>query len=285
METENKTMSRLVGLAVTLTVAIIMIASLVVPVISDATDHTTNEHNLGIAIRSINDNSDVTITYDDTTPGVYVVNGSPANMLNANYATLTADTFALRVSSNVLYLNVFNQDNTYVSTLINSMDVTLSNGVMSGSINGNSVSLAYNYAYYVDNAGNFIMTNLSDNATVYVNSDSVMYCDARYNSTFWVCSGSIANGFKVVAMDGTEYEGHIHYTQLEGYHDLYAVSSITVCLGDGSTMTLTRFIAPAYVDATTIDNHSQDSVYWIIPVILITALIAMTVNSYRLKNQ
>lgn len=303
---------KLVGYVVTLTLSIILIATVMVPVISDATTTTetfTNDGYFRMTHYDVDDTDSVVVewTYDNNT--VITVDGveydltGPAS--SGVSAVIISDTAVLRASvaanyniGNVGYLT----DDTSIYAEVGnsgSISITFSAGSYSGSIvrNGSSTAVSGTYSdlYVPDSEGEYIMK--AADASAYVLSDSpiLAYGVTVVNTNLSTTAKGIGISGDIDDLEVTVWRGAsgftytdpvANYSAVSGYVDLYALDDITFTgtvtetvddetVTTDTAITYSYFLVPYQVTAE-LSQHLSDTeitLLSIIPLFLIAAVL------------
>ena len=302
METENKTMSRLVGLAVTLTVAIIMIASLVIPTIQDVDfNRVTFNNNATNYNHSVsNDEVDYTISFDGTSV-IYAEDG-----VNTTFLITSRENFVIASDAFVVIQN-YSSSSVISSNLAAYAYVFNETGSNAGFI---SASVLENYTIsYDSNLKTFTVYNGSTIIYTipvtwqYHMSPTGLYRTFQTTQSWYALDSDlqVAGGGWYSTGDNDTTYGFFAFNQAtdltvgSAYADdskvivssesvRAGISKITVSVQVGDEeFTPWNVIIPKTV--TSIDHTDWENLYWTIPVLLIIALLVMVVNSYRAKNE
>ena len=304
METENKTMSRLVGLAVTLTVSIIMIASLVVPLINDYSDDrtyeytnmTTNVVRADLYEISDIDNMLLTVTYDDVLTIHYNDLDQPvstwccylaSDAFNLrSYGTLSGFFTASGVTTNIVPSST---DNNVITLSVSGGMATLTyHPTASSSVTIQDLPITW-LAMQNSTGDNVIMLSESATRTIYytdinnvrganwINTTSEWYSfkGLDVNVGGESITADLVN-VKTLAGDGHSFV----YSSTLGDYTFNVDNS-----GEDYTVHPYVFVTDYLVTAVTPSDSSQIAVMAAIPTMLIVALLVMVTNSYRAKNE
>ena len=269
---KNTLLTMIIGV----TVAVIMAAAVLVPVLNDEMNHdvTFKTDSFRVAMAAAGDDVDVTITCDS--PGYFSINGGDSVTLHATYSYIFDDSsYYLRCTGG------YNG---------NSGDVWhITRGHISYTVNGTTYDADTDGdVYYCDPDGDYIMTSSSE----YVLTDTrclvtgMSYIDNGNK----VCKfeGSIADGFTLTYSTGTgdvTYSGTPIVEKVDGYENLFILSGVEFTDSNGSTITYNRFVCPASVTATAEHNENVDSLLSVIPLLVITAVLVGVVAAAVRRNE
>lgn len=310
MEAKN-----LLTLAITLTVGIILAGSLLMPVISDATETERTITNIG-DYYVLENPSEVTITFADD---VLTINGeiipAPSSANGYGVSVISIGNGVLRYTPNGQLIK-WGSITPYSSVPITEATITISNGALSGTVTYSgsttpaSISATLGDDYYVlqKTKQNDILT-LSTSKT-YVLEDTIVSCNgvtnvdsnAVYGTCVFDVVGSIKDGFTVKAYNrnaGTEITSNLGidnitpvYTKVDGYKDLYLLEKVTFTTTTDAETPVTAnlqyqyFVAPSEINAE-LANHlspGQIAIMNALPVLVIVALVVMAAGSLYLKR-
>ena len=174
----------IITVVVTVTVAVIVLAGILMPVLTDATkteDKYTNEGYYGM---TYTETEDITLEWDHTKPNIATVNGVDMNLPTDADVSLTiccGDTWLMR------YLGDKIEFYTNATTHIDASVTAGTDGTLAASEgsytftttadSNNTRTGTYTYLYCVDNDGQYVMKHSGDSA--YVNGDSIIYGQGR----------------------------------------------------------------------------------------------------------
>lgn len=279
---------RIVALVVGASVMVLMFSAILVPIIGDATDHTTtlkNVTNTTDRVYEIGNDVPVTFTYAD---GVYSINGVSYTPFNANYSTITSDGMVLRISGGAYTLFADG-----ASAAMASFNLTANNGSITGTYytttepdTEKTADWAYTYLFYQDSNGKYVMTGAPNApATVYLLGDTEVYCTGYNTSlgggtTRWFeFKGSINDGFTFSYGTTTLTDVTVNAVELDGYEEtVYAVTNFQIPINDELTVTISRYVAPAEIEVTATSDPAVDALLSAIPIIAMIGIVLAVVG-------
>lgn len=288
----------LTGFLVTVTLAVIIIGSVLVPVISNAAATEDTFTNSGYARYSAIDSTssdEIVIEWDYTNPTVFSVNGEDVDCSEITQYTsiVFGDDWNVRFVTNgttyggIQYIGTASTDYLQVTTAgTANFTATLLEGTATITDGTTTYTTDYTTAYYVDSAGDMIMKYKDETAYV-LKSSSII--NASGNTV--VSSASIGVRFDGTISDGYEFtfyrnsisatasDAVSNYEDVTTHEDLVEISSITFNLtpegGDATEVTYNVFLVPYEVTAERsahLDSASIAIVVSIPVIVLIGAL-------------
>lgn len=303
MEGWNKLVIPIVGI----TVSIICLATILVPVIDDATKtHTVFINNEGYyTMEEINPSESYTMSWVKSNTTVLVINGQSYNAYQAYGAAITsiiaADNWLLRynsINSASGYLQYYDGTNWLGDTNTKSMTIEASGGQctithVSGSDNVTTKNVTYTLMYAIaPNSTDDVMKKPTESP--YVNAESQIYAmgiTSGINGLVKI-DGSIAGGLNIDVI-GTDEESitniTIDSTAVSGYNNLYVINKITFDVtinGNTTNCTYSYFIVPYQITAE-LSNHLDNgpiSILLAIP-IMVVLVILMAAASMIMRNR
>ena len=306
--------TNLLTLVVTLTVGIILAGSLLMPVLSDATQTEKTFTNDGYyRLTQIESDSNTVIEWDYTNPNVLTVNGAEVTINSDSaeyvypYAIVTTDGWALRLAVSYssigldLYTSQYNNVVWYVTTTeaVNAT-ITLSNGTASFAKGENpAVSTSFTKAFIPDNEGDYVL-KFSDK-DVYLNGDSLIYSTGRSTLTLGESEnllihmdGNIDDGVTATVLNPSDYVVSnivIHKTVDSSYIDLYKFSNVTFDITDTDSNTATatygQVIVPYKVTAELSQHFDPAEIALLnaLPILIIVGLVMVGVGAIAVRNR
>ena len=297
MESKN-----LLTLAITLTVGIILAGSLLMPVISDATETERTFTNSGLGeYRFIESTEDYKLEWTYADPSKVVINGTTVEAISGNTILAMGDfTVRMGLSTTTGYaqLIVANNESGITANVSDSRNfsftyeagtITITNGVTTKTLDSDGF-----YALVPEN-GTHTMKQPTD--TVYLNANTSLMVmgltgvGSQWN-TGYLLDGTITN-YTVEQWTGvTSYPAtnvSDDSAKIDGYVDLYSVKKFTWDIdNNGTTQSVTYdyFIVPKEVTAE-LANHmtpGEIAIMNAIPVMIIVALVVMAAGALYLKR-
>lgn len=243
-----------------------------VPVIQETTSATDTFTNDGAFYVEVEPNDTYTIEYDNTVANnTIIVNGTEIT-LDRDYTLVALENAILRLNSSGHKLD-WNGNGSYIVN-INKLDLTIASGSITGTYTSTGdetewPTMTYDKIYVISpTEQSLIMSDYS--VPVKVKGDSELFAMGRtilndngVNKQFLVqIVGSIDDGVNVIISNvstGIDIGAvitdlSINYTPVQGYNDLYTLTSITFKAateigGQTSNVTFSAYIVPAEVTA------------------------------------
>lgn len=295
-------MSKLLGTILTITVAIICIATILVPTISDATKTEKIFENTGIYFDTDNAVSH-TLEYAD---GVLTVDGGTVTLPTEGQTPIViADGFNMIYKNNANFVVVIDGIITCTSA-----NFAIEDGTISGTITYSSTTASKTATY--TNIAVAVPTQTTQTFTYmpYVNdgdtisSTGVMtFNDSGGNQhpLQWSFEGIIGGNCTVTTLSGvaSQYSFsniEINYSEINGYEDLYRVESISFdvdytnpnnsSVTSNFTVTSMNVIAPESTTAELTDHltSSQIAILAVIPLLMIVSVLIIVANRLRYND-
>ena len=281
---------KIIGISIAAFIGIIVLGSVLMPILDDATATTDTFTNEGLFyLKEVDADSDtVVLAWDHTKPYVIAVNdvetALPQTVSFGAVSIIMADTWAVRYIPGSS-LDLFGDAGGIITTgnVANETDltITLSGGVASFSTT--ELTQSYTTAYHISDNGPYVMKTAADEA--YVNGDSLIYCTGRTN---------IAGGQKNINVTGDIDDGitatiiypHgwttsnvvITSEEVSTHIDLYKFSQVSFDMTDGNataTPTYSQVIVPYEVTAERSEHFTpgQNAIFAAMPVMIILAIL------------
>lgn len=281
MESKN-----LLTLAITLTVGIILAGSLLMPVISDATETERTFENTGYYyMTDVGADESYTYEFVSSPAKAWTVNGEALSFPEGAFNVLVTDEHFVRSNGQI------------ESSSVASMTVTVTAESITGTYTASGVSHDIDWAvdgFYgaVPTKDSFIMTN--PDATTYVKSDTEVLGFGLSNLSGQYPIFHIVGDMENVTVTSpdtsiTIANVAINKTPVDGFIDLYKFESITfdATKGDNTaTITYNRVIVPTEVMAELSQhlNSGEIAILNALPVLIIVALVMMAAGALYLKR-
>lgn len=277
---ENATMGKLVGVVLTLAVAIIMIASVLVPVISDAQMNSGDELTYNNSIESARYSAVIDGEYNYSSDGWFFNGEKISDMVNApliesdvvyvgGYAGSTLFTFAIYSSTSAAYRS----SSTPLTMIISGNTCTISTTsevLYSGEFGWMYVKSADGPYCFKQGSADAYANSINDfvYCGIYTTGENDTYyyaIDGQAHSTQYE-NAELNNG--LVLVDGTTdiYKGH---------------NTITI---DGETFTPFWWLVKEEINGHE-SSGAVYSLYGVIPIMVIVALVALAANLVRSKME
>lgn len=302
--------TNLLTLVVTLTVGIILAGSLLAPVVADATTTERTFVNDGAFYVEVDPSETYTVEYDKAADlGVVYINGEPLSVnFSTGYTILAIDNAILRLQSGDTTIQ-YKGNGSYI-TGIKNLDITVANGTITGTYIGTSnVETAWPTTTYTEchiaspAKQDFVMTEY--NSTVKMKGDSEIFAFGQTsvkNNTvllLFKIEGNIKDGVTVTALGSSSgvvdsnavvSDLTINATPVNGYIDLYDLSSITFNVGYEDTttaVTYSAYIVPESVTAELANhfNSGEIAILNAIPMLIIIGLVLLGVGAIFVRNR
>lgn len=291
-------MHKLIEASVFAAIGVLVFASLLIPVVDQATATTDTFNNNGyFKMSEITEDTDTTIVWNYTDPTKLNINGEEVNVdipiglrvsiVGADstiirYFHPTAENWGIQMYSSAGYIQASIADSTNMTISINNLTISADNG-------NTTKSIGITQGYVIDPAGVWIMKDTNNPAYIHKN-DSVMILAGITNipgagDTGLYAEGTITDGldFTYVPTSSTVPavsfgEVTFNYAEVAGYIDLVSLSSCVFDItnnGTTGTATYSYFIVPATVTAEKAIHADEPTreVLEIMPLILIAGLI------------
>lgn len=283
--------NKYIGLIIGLVVGVLLIGSLLVPTINDATITEQKFDNTAGAlgrVSIIDEESDYTFSWNPGSSSIEV-NGQTIDMINNETIICKSADSMVRYTNG--YFQYWSDALTTIGGPAQAFVLDITNGVMT--ISGDDISTITK-----DVVGGFILSDTGDyvlkspTQKAYMNSDSPIVAMGVTTMT-----GNINAALSIVGTMGdiditTTYPANVNFTfenvvvdstAVSGYNDLYTLQKITFVANDGTNTTdctYSYFIVPAEVTAELADHLSAGEIAMIavIPVLMIASLLIFAVR-------
>lgn len=308
--------TNLLTLVVTLTVGIILAGSLLMPVISDATNTTETINNDGyFRMQKITDEDETvyTLTWDKTSDKV-LLNGNEIEMSGkSTYASLSGVSIAMTDTSLSRYVPGL-RIQTWISSIGGStgyssttMELEFNQGTLTITSNKDLESeivrtTSYEYAYFASNTGDYVMKEMDKKAAVF--ADSEIYAMGVTNINNSTTPGtpilsvlkmtgdaSSVEFSEIYGLVGTPTFSDIEIVKSEnskyvGVYDLDKVTATVTYDSADTAITYSYFIVPYQVTAELSQHltNGEIAILNALPVLIIVALVMMAAGALYLKR-
>lgn len=292
---------KIVSVLVGVTISIIMVGFVLTPVINDAVDNTKVYYNNEYGpFADVPNNETVTIVVSTTigTAGTttLTVNGENVSTPQGPRAVLLADTFIIYQNySNGIAFNGINGDTLIHDTDYSDITITLDGGVanITASVGDTNreFSLPYEWAYYRSNIGDYRLIDfIASNATVYINStDQVKGC--QYNTPINSFYSFVGTDVTVYSPSVSNAVANVELTDVMNNVKSFVISPSRENAGafqfnydvNGETKVVTPyyFVVPYKVYGQTEASIQASNILFVIPSMMLVAVIAMMVTLIR----
>ena len=294
-----------------ITIAVIVCAVVLIPVVQESTqanDTFTNDGYFRMTKISSTDD-DITITWDYTKPYVFTVNGVDANIPYGSttgvifpYSVMSSSDWGLRFTStnngNDVNLTVFDSLSIPWSVSTSSSKnatITLSSGTISFLVDGGTAyTESYDTVFIPDDSGDYIMKKAT--TPVYVNGDSEICVSGRTtlsmggsNKNYNInVDGTIDDGFTPTiihpASGVTTSNVVVTSTQDAQHINLYQFDKVTFDVTDGDDTkgaTYSQMIVPYQVTAerSVHPDTTTTQLINVIPILVIIGIVMLAVGT------
>lgn len=295
--------TNLLTLVVTLTLGIILAGSLLMPVISDATETERTFTNDGlIRMDKVDTDYSASIFWDHTDPTVITVNDETYELPQNLPIALTVggtEEFFIRYNTDAVY--IFQNNSTMAASVTNGTDltVTIANGEITSTDGTYTITFTYSDSLFiVSDKGKYVMKNTSEAAYVKGDSDIHAYGRTYLTGTIntacnFAIDGTITDGFTIEGWGTTSTITATEYTVtsevVAGYVDLHKFTKIDFTASDGTntaTATYGQVIVPYEVTAELTNhlNSGEIAIMNALPIMIIVALVVMAAGALYLKR-
>lgn len=304
--------NKLVQVVIAITVGIVVLGSLLVPVITEASTTEKTFTNEGYyTMDQLDTTASLTMVWNSSNPDAVTIGDETVDMsfatVNLGYTIVGSDNFAIRFTktTNGTIIQGFGSEyfNQGSGTIVT---ITIENGSVSAHTNRADISggltTTYTYsssAYVINPDGDgeytYVMKNASTSA--YVNGDSMIHFIGATNVS---SSGTVAVYGEGTLDDGIDLETiglrnvstatystpTATYSAVSGYDDLFSLDKYEFTITyDGTSSydaTYSYFIVPAEVTAEKSEhlNTSEIGLLAVIPVLIIVALLIVAVRTF-----
>lgn len=275
------TLSKILGIVV----AIILTATLLVPIVDDAIRSNQVEYKnipTGQSAYFMGADDTLTIEFDGTTQPL--LNGSLSN--TKDIAFFASDNMYIQYFSGPKQCRACYWDGSSVVLIngVTEMDLTVTDKTINGTIIKESTETTLtdidlgDWAAYASNEGNYVMITPASTQTFYINDIDQMYGtgEKTVSSTVFVSfDGSSA------AKNGTATEPTYTTTKVTGYEDLYTLSTAAYTIDSEATLI---WLAPKVVYGTEDGNGVPNGLIAIIPLFAIIAIMVSAVGLIALRR-
>lgn len=300
--------NKLIPIVLTLVVGIILAGSVLMPVLNDATKTEQTFANKGAFFVELDPSDSYTIEYDGNANNTIVVNDT-AITLNKDYTLVALDNAILRLNAATHKFD-WNGNGSYLAGMTE-FSLTFADGSISGTYKttGDTTAwptMSYDKIYVISpDAQPLIMSDYSEPVKIKGDSEIVAFGrsvlnDAGTNKQYLIqIEGTINDGVTVTVSNvssgqdigATITDLSINCTPVQGYNDLYDLTSITfkaaVSEGDTTTnVTFSAYIVPSEVTAE-LSQHltpGQIALLGAIPIMVIVALLVVAVGVVARRN-
>lgn len=307
---EKMETNKLVAGIVATAIAVIVLAGVLMPALSDATTtHETFKNEGYYRMSKLTTSDEMTLFWDHTKPYEITVNDVAVALPESGtiwYTTIGSDEFLLRYIANDQAVSLFDQGTgiSYLATAGNGTDmtITISNGSVTfdNGVNTPKTKTFTDYCFVVSPDGKYIMKDRSENAYVMANSEirGIGRTTLPYSTTLSVSynvSGTIKDGFEVDYFGTTETltnsTPEVTATAVNGFKDLYSFDKLTWTATNSSnetaTVTYSQVIVPYEVTAERAQHlePAMNTILSVIPIIIIVAVLLGVVAIFIIRRE
>lgn len=299
--------TKLIGISIAAVVGIIVLGSVLMPILDDATATTDTYTNEGLFyLKKIDTSADtVTISWDYTDPAVLTVNGNAVDLpLSGSilYSPIDGDDWAIRcghTESDTTFNGLYTTGAVTFALSTSdekNMNIVLDSGTATVTIGTDEYEYTYTECYHIDTDGSYVMKKSTD--YVYLNGDSEIYCIGRSTWTGGNVNirvdGNIDDGINITPINREGYtvsDEVYDYTEVNEHEDLYSFKGLSFVVTDTASppkthaITYSQVIVPAEVTAERSVHFTdgQNAILGAIPIMIIVAIllgvIALVVRS------
>lgn len=272
---------KLIGLFVTLTVGIILVATLVVPVINSAETEYTETY--------ANGSAEITQIYSDSPDDLTIVFEADASTFTVNdveydagtytrWGIFASDALSIQIGSasgvDTLYIM---QPSVAVTTGTLSEGFTLT-ATADGDLTlvygseSTTITTTYNWMIYLDSDGSLVWASVSEDEPRYIKAETDVY--VAYSFASGANYLTYADG--VAAKNGTETTVEFTTSEVSGTDgEILELTAVTF----ESSKTVTYLYVPVSVDYVSSENGAAINLLFVIPLLLIVSLLVMVVRA------
>lgn len=266
----------IVGIAISLMV----VATVLVPIVSDASDDTRTVFNNNIGIYAMSTGDNLTFSYD---AGIFSVNGEVAS--NNGYAQyVISDAISLKGSGSSVSVTYKNAEGESASFFTEAFTATVEGNVLTMTYSSGDLTVPFNWLYHVSISGDYRLADLNNNVirSPYLNS---------FNDLV-ILSNRVPNSFVTIrdgVLDSTTEGVSFNYTveKIAGYDDLISIQ-LSNNLADsdlsftyeGETYAASACLFPYEVVAHKQGLTLVDELYLMIPVLVIVSILLVAVRIF-----
>ena len=299
---------KIVGVTLAAFVSLVVLASVLIPVLDDATETHDTFTNTGLYhMEKLDASRDFVLKWEYASPNQVTLDGETIALSQGGYplTILFNEDIMLRVSYGTSCEAFGATDdlgaNTIIGAAVNTttdLTVTASNGTITMTNGTDTKTCDTSAGMIVSPDGPYVMKNY--NTTAYMDGDSEFYVagytyralGVAYTNFVGIFSGTINGGIDPISYVPSTYtisDPTFTYTDhSDKYTDFYDFAGFSIGLTDGTnsgTVTYTQLIVPAEVDAEYAQHLTtgQNQLLGVIPVLVIVAIllavIALVVRS------
>lgn len=304
--------NKLIQIVITITVGIVVLGSLLVPVITEASTTETKFTNDGYYFMTFEDEgTEMTVNWDYTQPTVLTVNSTEVplpdkdHMSSIPFTIFCSKTWYLRYAydnTDGYYVGIYQNanTNTYSGAVSAERSLTVTVGADGTTTVNNGTEHTWSNAsggfYVISETGEYVMKTMDSDAYVHGDSEIFGYgrTYARYYNYTSELSGSVNDGITgefhpestIITAGWTISDVTLNSETVSSYTDLYTVSSMTYEI-TGETIlpyeaTFSQFIVPYEITAEKSQHLDTAEIGLLaaIPVLMIVALLVITVRIF-----
>lgn len=297
-------MNKLIGTTLGIAISIIVVASILVPTLNEATtteETFTNEGYARYTSAAASSTDEITITWDYTEPTIFTIGEQDidCSAMTAYTSVVLGDDWSIRFVTNgsnygsIQYLGPSSSDYLGVSTAgTANCTITLNAGTMTITDGTSTKTADYTNVYYPDNSGIMTMKKSSSNAYLLSDSSIVVANGATALSTSGTVgiafSGTIEAGYDFTlyrdSNDCTIDNVESNYSVIDDYVNLVELSTITFDIttsgGDVTTATYSYFLVPYEVTANLAHplGSAEIALLDVIPILMIISIVMLAIG-------
>lgn len=279
--------TKLIGISIAAFIVIIVLGSVLMPILDDATTTEEKFENVGYFYMT-----------DPTETHTYVFDGTKwtvdGEVLDHTLAGVNV------IATNYLFIRDIGQVRGGVNATMKSCDLTVANGAITGTyVDGSDQTQTANWAFTTfygatNDKASYIMSDRNNTPIAYVKGDSEVFgyglTTLDGNQTTFQVTGNLDDGITVTCPNTSVTISNISYnvTPVEGYIDLYTFTSVTFTAtlsGTDYDVTYNIVVLPSEVTAERSVHFTDgmNQLLLIIPMLVIVAIllgvIALVVRS------
>lgn len=284
--------TNILTLVITLTLGVILAATLLVPIIDNATTTTDTYTNDGLIHleKYTAESDDITIAWTYDTPNAITINDETLTLPDVEYLSIDmGNDWFVRYNRGVS-MSYLATNASIVSTVAGegSLTVTLSGGTITAT--DGTTTKTNTYTEYLcitpDENASYVMKKAAD--SVYLKGDSEIIAYGQTSSYAFKIVGNVTDGVTVSQIRGSSVEidnETVNATADDSHIDLYKFTSVTFTYGD-ATATYNAVVVPKEITAEKSAHltDGQISLMGAIPIMVIVALLMAAVGAIVLRR-
>lgn len=290
--------NKLIMISIAAVIGIIVLGSVLMPILDDATDTHDTFTNTGLYhMEKIDESRDFVLKWEYASPNQVTLDGETIALSQGGYplTILFTEDIMLRVTYGASCDALGATDDLGATTLVGGsvagsvdLTVTASSGTLTLTNGTDTKTYDTSAGMIISSDGPYVMKNY--NTTAYMDGDTEFYVagytyralGVAYTNFVGIFSGTINGGIDPISYVPSTYtisDPTFTYTaESDKYTDFYDFSGFSIGLTDGTnsgTVTYTQLIVPVEVDAE-LSQHltpGQNELLGVIPVMIIVAVL------------